>query len=161
MLGQSEESDRARAQAVRELTATRQNLESQIATSESLMLDINRRLATLLQSYNDLASDDNEIAVLLSEDSLRNNLISGVSATSALYSRIIELVETTQTRLEVLVVARDQAMGRLQEAQALAIENRAALDQRTSALNSTHWRLKAPRRHWKAPRRRLIKTKQT
>ena len=137
MLGQSEESDRARAQAVRELTATRQNLESQIATSESLMLDINRRLATLLQSYSDLASDDNEIAVLLSEDNLRNNLTSGVSATSALYSRITELVETTQTRLEVLVVARDQALGRLQEAQALAIENRVVLDQRTSALNST------------------------
>ena len=140
MLGQSEESDRARAQAVRELTATRQNLESQIATNESLMLDINARLATLLQSYNDLANDDNEIALLLSEDNLRNNLTSGVSATSALYRRITELVETTQTRLEVLV-ARDQAEGRLQEAQALAIENRAALDQRTSALNSTIGRL--------------------
>ena len=141
MLGQSEESDRARAQAVRELTATRQNLESQIATNESLMLDINARLATLLQSYNDLANDDNEIALLLSEDNLRNNLTSGVSATSALYGRITQLVETTQTRLETLLVARDEALGRLQEAQALAIENRAALDQRTSALNSTIGRL--------------------
>ena len=141
MLGQSEESDRARAQAVRELTATRQNLESQIATNESLMLDINARLATLLQSYNDLANDDNEIALLLSEDNLRNNLTSGVSATSALYGRITQLVETTQTRLETLLVARDEAEGRLQEAQALAIENRAALDQRTSALNSTIGRL--------------------
>ena len=137
MLGQSEESDRARAQAVRALTATRQNLESQIASNESLMLDINTRLATLLQSYNDLAGDDNELALLLSEDSLRNNLTSGVSATSALYGRITQLVETTQTRLETLLVARDEAMGRLQEAQALAIENRAALDQRTSALNTT------------------------
>ena len=128
MLGQSEESDRARAQAVRELTATRQNLESQIATNESLMLDINARLATLLQSYNDLANDDNEIALLLSEDNLRNNLTSGVSATSALYGRITQLVEITQARLETLLVARDEAEGRLQEAQALAIENRAALD---------------------------------
>ena len=112
MLGQSEESDRARAQAVRELTATRQNLESQIATNEVLMLDINARLATLLQSYNDLANDDNEIALLLSEDNLRNNLTSGVSATSALYGRITQLVETTQTRLETLLVARDEAEGR-------------------------------------------------
>ena len=137
MLGQSEESDRARAQAVQELNATRQNLESQIATNESLMLDINTRLATLLQSYNDLSGDENEVALLLSEDNLRDNLTSGVSATSALYGRITELVETTQTRLETLLVARDEAMGRLQEAQALAIENRATLDQRTSALNTT------------------------
>ena len=141
MLGQSEESDRARAQAVRELTATRQNLESQIATNESLMLDINARLATLLQSYNDLANDDNEIALLLSEDNLRNNLTSGVSATSALMGVLPSLWKPPKQRLETLLVARDEAEGRLQEAQALAIENRAALDQRTSALNSTIGRL--------------------
>ena len=136
-LGQSERSDRARAETVRELNQTRQDLETRLATNQTLMLDVTRRLATLLESYGDPDANEKELTILLSEENLRENMISGVSASSALYDRITELVANTQLRLETLIIARDQALSRLQTVQEQALRDKSIIDGQTADLAFT------------------------